>query len=174
VPATNWENNKGLNNKAKTLYTKKSHGFKSGDRRSQKIGPSRHIQRFGKEMSIHSLISDRNEDTTFLVKLLEKFPRIVRARLDLKIGNNRYDVIFTLIKMTAGSDALGFREEFLLLQLKCNLRVGGQEHGYSFRDARNREDAAQRLHRFNKFLHKVSKRDSYFLIFCCKIISYLS
>jgi hypothetical protein len=138
------------------------------------MGPSRHIQRFGKEMSIHSLISDRNEGTTFLVKLLEKFPRVVRARLGLKIGNNRYDVIFTLIKMTAGSDALGFREEFLLLQLKCNLRVGGQEHGYSFRDSRNREDAAQRLHRFNTFLHKVSKRDSYFLIFCCKIISYLS
>jgi hypothetical protein len=116
-------------------------------------------------MSIHSLISDRNEGTTFLVKLLEKFPRVVRARLGLKIGNNRYDVIFTLIKMTAGSDALGFREEFLLLQLKCNLRVGGQEHGYSFRDARNREDAAQRLHRFNTFLRKVSKRDSCFLNF---------
>jgi hypothetical protein len=31
------------------------------------------------------------------------------------------------------------REEFLLLQLKC---------GYSFRNARNREDAAQRLQRF--------------------------
>jgi hypothetical protein len=27
----------------------------------------------------------------------------------------------TLIKMTAGSDALGFREECLLLQLKCDL-----------------------------------------------------
>jgi hypothetical protein len=36
------------------------------------------------------------------------------------------------------------RVKFLLLQLKCNLLVGG--HGtYSFRNARNREDAAQRL-----------------------------
>jgi hypothetical protein len=39
------------------------------------------------------------------------------------------------------------RVKFLLLQLKCNLLVGG--HGtYSFRNARNREDAAQRLQRF--------------------------
>jgi hypothetical protein len=53
-------------------------------------------------MSVHSLISDRNEGTTFLVKLLEKFPRVVRARLGLKIGNNRYDVVFTLIKIVGG------------------------------------------------------------------------
>jgi hypothetical protein len=48
--------------------------------------------------------------------------------------------------MTAGSDALGFREECLLLQLKCNLLVGGQDDAYSFRNAR--EDAVQRLQRF--------------------------
>jgi hypothetical protein len=41
-----------------------------------------------------------------------------------------------------------FREEFLLLQLKCDLLVGGQYSAYSFRNARNREDAAQRLQRF--------------------------
>jgi hypothetical protein len=41
-----------------------------------------------------------------------------------------------------------FREEFLLLQLKCDLFVGGQDRAYSFRNARNREDAAQRLQRF--------------------------
>jgi hypothetical protein len=41
-----------------------------------------------------------------------------------------------------------FREEFLLLQLKCNLLVGSQDRTYSFRNARNREDAAQRLQRF--------------------------
>jgi hypothetical protein len=41
-----------------------------------------------------------------------------------------------------------FREEFLLLQLKCDLLVGGQDRAYSFRNARNREDAAQRLQRF--------------------------
>jgi hypothetical protein len=40
-----------------------------------------------------------------------------------------------------------FREEFLLLQLKCDLLVGGQDCAYSFRNARNREDAAQRLQR---------------------------
>jgi hypothetical protein len=40
-----------------------------------------------------------------------------------------------------------FREEFLL-QLKCDLLVGGQNHAYLFRNARNREDAAQRLQRF--------------------------
>jgi hypothetical protein len=41
-----------------------------------------------------------------------------------------------------------FREEFLLLQIKCDLLVAGQDPAYSFRDARNREDAAQRLQRF--------------------------
>jgi hypothetical protein len=41
-----------------------------------------------------------------------------------------------------------FREEFLL-QLKCDLLAGGQDRAYSFRNARNREDAAQRyLQRF--------------------------
>jgi hypothetical protein len=42
----------------------------------------------------------------------------------------------TLIKMTAGSDALGFRKEFLLLQLKCDHFVHDQDH------------AVQRLQRF--------------------------
>jgi hypothetical protein len=37
-----------------------------------------------------------------------------------------------------------FRGKFLLLQLKCDLLVGGNGT-YSFRNARNREDAAQRL-----------------------------
>jgi hypothetical protein len=41
-----------------------------------------------------------------------------------------------------------FREEFPLLQLKCDLLIGGQDRAYSFRNARNREDAAQRLQRF--------------------------
>jgi hypothetical protein len=41
-----------------------------------------------------------------------------------------------------------FREEFLLLQLKCDLLVGGQDRAYSFRNAQNREDAAQRLQKF--------------------------
>jgi hypothetical protein len=40
-----------------------------------------------------------------------------------------------------------FREEFLL-QLNCDLVVGAQDRTYSFRNARNREDAAQRLQRF--------------------------
>jgi hypothetical protein len=47
--------------------------------------------------------------------------------------------------MTVGNDTFVFREECLLLQLKCDLLVGGQDHAYSFRNARNREDAAQRL-----------------------------
>jgi hypothetical protein len=34
---------------------------------------------------------------------------------------------------------------FLLLHLKCDLLVGGQDCAYSFRNARHREDAAQRL-----------------------------
>jgi mitochondrial fission protein ELM1 len=50
--------------------------------------------------------------------------------------------------MTAESDALGFREECSLLQLKCDLLVGGQDHAYSFQNARNREDAVQSLQRF--------------------------
>jgi hypothetical protein len=50
--------------------------------------------------------------------------------------------------MTAGSDALEFCEECLLLQLKCDLLVDGQDRAYSFRNARNREGAAQRLQRF--------------------------
>jgi hypothetical protein len=41
-----------------------------------------------------------------------------------------------------------FREGFLLLQLKCDLLVSGQDRAYPFRGARNREDAAQRLQRF--------------------------
>jgi hypothetical protein len=40
-----------------------------------------------------------------------------------------------------------FREEFLLLQLKCDLLIGAQDRAYSFRNGRNREDAAQRLQR---------------------------
>jgi hypothetical protein len=47
------------------------------------------------------------------------------------------------IKMTPGSDALGFQEQCLLLQLL----VGGQDHAYSFRNARKREDAAESLQR---------------------------
>jgi hypothetical protein len=39
-----------------------------------------------------------------------------------------------------------FREECFLLQLKRG--VSGQDRGYSFRNARNRVDAAQRLQRF--------------------------
>jgi hypothetical protein len=50
--------------------------------------------------------------------------------------------------MTAGSDALGFREECLLLQLNCDLLVGSQDHAYSSGNDRNRENAAQRLQRF--------------------------
>jgi hypothetical protein len=42
---------------------------------------------------------------------------------------------------------LQFCEEFLVLQLKCDLLVGVQDGAYSFRNARNREDAAQRLQR---------------------------
>jgi hypothetical protein len=41
-----------------------------------------------------------------------------------------------------------FREEFVRMQLKCNLLVGDQDRAYLFRNARNREDAAQRLQRF--------------------------
>jgi hypothetical protein len=39
-----------------------------------------------------------------------------------------------------------FREEFLLLQ--CDPLVDGQDRAYAFRNARNREDAAQRSQRF--------------------------
>jgi Na+/melibiose symporter-like transporter len=41
-----------------------------------------------------------------------------------------------------------FPDEFLLLQLKCDILVGGQDRAYSFRNVRNREDAAQRLQSF--------------------------
>jgi hypothetical protein len=43
-----------------------------------------------------------------------------------------------------------FRKEFLLLQLKCDLLVGSQDRAYSLRNARNREDAAQRSQRLVK------------------------
>jgi hypothetical protein len=39
-------------------------------------------------------------------------------------------------------------EECLLLQPKCDLLVGGQDHAYSDRNDRNYEDAAQCLQRF--------------------------
>jgi hypothetical protein len=42
----------------------------------------------------------------------------------------------------------GFREECLFLQLRCDLPVVGQDHAYSFRNGRNREDPVQRLQRF--------------------------
>jgi hypothetical protein len=87
-----------------------------------------------------------------LVELLEEFPRLIRAKLYLKIEDNRLHSngevkhrelrgIFQqsglgLIKMTAGSDALGFCEESFLLQLKRDLLVGGQDRAYSFRNAR--------------------------------------
>jgi hypothetical protein len=41
-----------------------------------------------------------------------------------------------------------FREEFLLLQLKCDLLLDSQDRAYSFRKSRNREDAAERLQKF--------------------------
>jgi hypothetical protein len=41
-----------------------------------------------------------------------------------------------------------FREECLFLEVKYDLLVGGQDSAYSFRNARNREDAAQRFKRF--------------------------
>jgi hypothetical protein len=41
-----------------------------------------------------------------------------------------------------------FREEFLLLQLKYDLIGSDQDRAYLFRNARNGEDAAQRLQRF--------------------------
>jgi hypothetical protein len=41
-----------------------------------------------------------------------------------------------------------FREEFLLLQLKCDVLIGGQDRTNAFRNTRNREDAAQRLQKF--------------------------
>jgi hypothetical protein len=41
-----------------------------------------------------------------------------------------------------------FREEFLLPQLKRHLLVGDQDRAHSFRNTRNREDAAQRLQGF--------------------------
>jgi hypothetical protein len=41
-----------------------------------------------------------------------------------------------------------FCEEFLLLQLKCDVLVNGRNRAYAFRNVRNREDAAQRLQRF--------------------------
>jgi hypothetical protein len=43
-----------------------------------------------------------------------------------------------------------FREEFLLLQLKCDLLVGNQVRANSFHNARNREDAPQRLRHRSK------------------------
>jgi putative copper export protein len=41
-----------------------------------------------------------------------------------------------------------FNEDFLLLQIKYDLLASGQDRAYSFRNARNRKDAAQRLQRF--------------------------
>jgi hypothetical protein len=64
----------------------------------------------------------------------------MRRRLNIGI----YEVTHTLIKRTAGSDALGFREEYLLLQLKCGLLVGGQDRAYLFQNPQNREDPVQR------------------------------
>jgi hypothetical protein len=61
-------------------------------------------------------------ETTFdleSLRCLHEFPerRFERNEAEVKQGSTTH----TLIKMTAGSDALGFREECVLLQLKCDL-----------------------------------------------------
>jgi hypothetical protein len=53
-----------------------------------------------------------------------------------------------------------FREEFLLLQLKCDLLVDSQDRAYSFQNARNCEDAAQRLQMFVQW--KVSIEETFY------------
>jgi hypothetical protein len=52
---------------------------------------------------------------------------------------NRFDFQDAEYLLAAGFQ---FREEFLLLQRKCDLLVGGQDSAYLFRNVRNREDAA--------------------------------
>jgi hypothetical protein len=53
-----------------------------------------------------------------------------------------------------------FSEYFFLLQLKCDFLVGGQDGFSSFRNARNCEDAAQRLQMFVQW--KVSIEETFY------------
>jgi hypothetical protein len=116
--------------------------------------------RFERNATVH-----HREGTTFLLELLEEFPQVNRAKLRLKIQHNRlrdktygsksdFQQSQSTRNVTAGSDVLGFREEFLLLQLKCDLLVGYQDHAYSLRNARYCEDTAQRLQRFEETFHR--------------------
>jgi hypothetical protein len=56
-----------------------------------------------------------------------------------------------------------FHEDFLLLQVKYDLLASGQDRAYSFRNARNRKDAAQRLQKFMD--SEVSKEVSFEVTF---------
>jgi hypothetical protein len=80
------------------------------------------------------------ESTIFFVELLEEFPRLTRAKLHLKIKDNR---LHSNGKVKHRDQRGDFQQSCLLLQLKCDLLVGDQN-----RIARNREDAAQRLQKF--------------------------
>jgi hypothetical protein len=66
---------------------------------------------------------------------------------------DRHPLSDDLEKRCVFSKIAGFQfcEEFLLLQLKCNLLGDGQDRAYSFRNVRRREDAAQRLHCIGKY-----------------------
>jgi hypothetical protein len=73
----------------------------------------------------------------------DEFPE--RSELAAKLQTEKLPGDLQEAEVMAGSQ---FREEFLLLQLKYDRLVGRQDRDNSFRNARNREDAAQRLQRF--------------------------
>jgi hypothetical protein len=82
--------------------------------------------------------------------------RETRFELAVKLQTEKLPDDFQDAEYLAGFQ---FREEFLLLQIKCDLLVAGQDPTYSFRGARNREDAAQRL---QSFVHwKVSFEETF-------------
>jgi hypothetical protein len=74
----------------------------------------------------------------------DEFPEYVQLAAKLRTDKLPGDLQDAEYLFVAG---LQFREE-LLLQLKCDVLVGGQVRAFSLRNARNHEDAIQRLQRF--------------------------
>jgi hypothetical protein len=94
-----------------------------------------------------AIVCDANFSTTHLLKKTELDSECLYLELAAKLQTEKLpgDLQNAQYLFVAGFQ---FREKCSPLQLKCDLLVGGQDRADSFRNARNREDAAQRLQMF--------------------------
>jgi hypothetical protein len=128
VSAIYSENNRGLNNKVKRLIVSKSIKWN--------ISATAHN---AKRKNLQHDVSKKTElDSDFFDVFPERRFELATKLQTEKLAGDLQDAEYLFV---AGFQ---FREKFLL-QLKCDLLIGGQDRAYSFR---NLEDAAQRLQRF--------------------------